>query len=99
MFKIHVFRLFLTRVIKEVSSVNEDTSVFLCCYYALVLLIFEYCSLVWVICVLQLLERQVLSVAMLFPVQILFRRIIFVTLLDCVCCTRLIRLEQLYFAW
>ena len=49
-----------------------DTSVLLRCYYAFVLPILEYCTPVWGSaseCHLQLLERQVYSVARLFPDQ------------------------------
>ena len=53
-----------------VKHVFVDTSVFLRCYYTFVISILEYCSLVWgsaAECHLQLLERQVYSVARLCP--------------------------------
>ena len=49
-----------------------DTSVLLRCYFALVVPILEYCSPVWGLaaeCHLQLLERQVYSVARFCPDQ------------------------------
>ena len=64
------------------------------CYYAFVLLILEYYSPVWgspAECLLQLLERQVYSVARLRPDQRSCHCIIYLMLLDFLCCTRLIR--------
>ena len=74
-FEDHV-RGILTRVSQRigilmlVNRIFLDTSVLLHYYYALVLPILEYCSPVWgyaAECNLQLLERQVYSVARLLP--------------------------------
>ena len=59
-------------ILRLVNRMFMDTSVFLRCYYAFVLPILEYCSPVWgtaAECHFQLLERQVYSVARLFPDQ------------------------------
>ena len=58
-------RIFILRLVKRIFV---DTSVLLRCYFAFVLPILEYCSLVWgsaTECHLQFLERQVYSVARL----------------------------------
>ena len=71
-----------------VNRVFVGTSVLFRCYYAFVLPILEYSSRVWgsaAECHPQLLERQVYSVARLCPDQA------FLLLLDCLCCSRLIR--------
>ena len=55
-------------ILRLVKGVFVGTSVLLCCYHAFVLTIFEYCSPVWgssVECHLQLLKRQVYSMARL----------------------------------
>ena len=55
-------------ILRLVKRVFVETSVLLCCYYGFVLPILEYCSPVWgsaAECHLQLLERQVYSVARL----------------------------------
>ena len=55
-------------ILRLVKRVFVDTSVLLCWYYAFVLTILEYCSLVWgsaAECHLELHERQVYSVARL----------------------------------
>ena len=55
-------------ILRLVKGVFMDTSVLLRCYYAFVLQILEYCSPVWgsgAECHLQLLQRQVYSVARL----------------------------------
>ena len=62
-------RICILRLLKRVFV---DTSVLLRCYYAFVLPILEYCSPLWgsaAECHLQLLERQVYSVARLCPAQ------------------------------
>ena len=62
-------RIFILRLVKRTFV---DTSVLLCCYFAFVLTILEHCSPVWgsaAECHLQLLERQVHSVARLCPDQ------------------------------
>ena len=59
-------------ILRLVKRIFVDTSVILRCYYAFVLPILEYCSPVWgsaAECHLQLLERQVYSVARLCPDQ------------------------------
>ena len=59
-------------ILRLVKRIFVDTSVLLCCYFAFVLPILEYCSPVWgsaALCHLQLLERQVYSVARLCPDQ------------------------------
>ena len=59
-------------VLRLVKRVFVDTSMLLRCNYAFVLPILENCSLVWrsaAECHLQLLERQVYSVAKLCPDQ------------------------------
>ena len=59
-------------ILRLVKRVFVDTSVLLRCYYAFVLPILEYCSHVWgsaAECHLQLLKRQVYSVARLCPDQ------------------------------
>ena len=59
-------------ILRLVKLVFVDTSVLLLYYYALVLPILEYCSLVWgsaAECHLQLLECQMCSVARLCPGQ------------------------------
>ena len=61
-------------ILRLVKRIFVDTSVLLCFYYAFVLPILEYCSPVWWSAVeghLQLLERQVYSVAKLCPDQTL----------------------------
>ena len=58
-------RIFILRLVRRIFV---DTSVLLRCYFAFVLPILEYCSLVWgsaAECHIQFLERQVYSVAML----------------------------------
>ena len=87
-----VFQRIVT--LRLVKRVFVDTSVLLCCYYAFVLPILEYCSPVWrsaARCYLQLLERQVYSVARLFPEQTFLSLCHYVMLLHCVCYTKLIR--------
>ena len=57
-------------ILRLVKRMFVDTSVLLRCYFTFVLPILEYCSPVWgsaAECHLQLLERQVYSVARLFP--------------------------------
>ena len=57
-------RIDILRLVKSDSRVQRSTSVVLRCYFAFVVPILEYCSLVWesaAECYLQLLERQVLS--------------------------------------
>ena len=59
-------------ILRVVKCVFVDTSVLLRCYYAFVLPVLEYCSRVWASvteCHLQLLWRQVYSVARLCPNQ------------------------------
>ena len=59
-------------ILRLVKRIFVDTSVLLCCYFSFVLSILEYCSPVWesaAECHLQLLERQVYSVARLCPDQ------------------------------
>ena len=59
-------------ILSLVKRVFVDTSLLLRCHYAFVLPILEYCSPVWesaAECQLQLRERQVYSVARLFPDQ------------------------------
>ena len=63
------------------------------CYYAFVLPILEYCSLLWgsaVACHLQLLELQMYSVARLILITVSCRCVIDFMLLYCVCCIRII---------
>ena len=76
-----------------VKRVFLDTSVLLRCYYAFGLPILEYCSSVWLSaaeCHLQLLERQVYSVAGCVLIRVSCRCVVRVILLLYVCCTRLI---------
>ena len=57
-------------ILRLMKRVFVDTSVLLCCYYAFVLPILQYCSPVWgsaAECHLQLLNRQVYLVARLRP--------------------------------
>ena len=64
-------------ILMLVKHIFVDTSVLLLCYFAFVLTILEYCSVVWgsaAECHLQLLELQVYSLARLCPDQILFLR-------------------------
>ena len=59
-------------ILRFVKRVFVDTSVLLRCYYAFVFAILEFCSPVWgsaAECHIQLLERQVYSVARLCPDQ------------------------------
>ena len=59
-------------ILRFVKRVFVDTSVLLCCYYAFVLPILEYCSPVWgsaAKCHLQLFEGQVYWVTRLSPDQ------------------------------
>ena len=59
-------------ILRLVKRIFVDTSVLLRCYFTFVLIIFEYCSSVWgsaAECHLQLLERQVYSVARPCPDQ------------------------------
>ena len=59
-------------ILRLVMHVFVDTSVLLRCYHAFVFPILEYCSPVWgsvAKCHLLLLERQVYSVARLYPDQ------------------------------
>ena len=59
-------------ILRLVKRIFVDTSVLLRCYFAFVLPILEYCSPVWgsaAECRLQLLERQVYTVARLCPDQ------------------------------
>ena len=77
-----------------VEPILVDTSGLLRCYFVFVLPIIEYCSPVWwsaAECNLQLLERQVYSVARLCPSRVSRRCIIDVVWMGLVCCTRLIR--------
>ena len=77
-----------------VKRVFEDTSVLLRCYYAFVLPILEYCSPVWgsaAECHLELLERQVYSVASCALIRAAYRYVIDVMLLGYVCSKWLIR--------
>ena len=82
-------------ILMLVKRVIVDTSVLLRCYYAFIFPILEYCSAVWgsaAECHLQLLERQVYSVARLCPDQTslsLCHRCRVAAL--CIGCTRLIR--------
>ena len=59
-------------ILRLVKRIFVDISVLFCCNYAFVLPILEYCSTVWGSadgCHLQLLDRQVYSVARLSPVS------------------------------
>ena len=59
-------------ILRLVKRIFVDTSLLLCCYFEFVLPILEYCSLVWgsaAECRLQLLDRQMYSVARLYPNQ------------------------------
>ena len=61
-----------TGIFKLVKRVFVDTSVLIRCYYEFVLIILEYCYPVWgsaAECHFQLQERQVYSVARLYPDQ------------------------------
>ena len=91
-----LFAVSLLGILRLVKRIFVNTSVLLRCYFAFVLPILEYCSPVWVSaveCHLQLLERQVYSVARLCSDQsflsLCHRRNI--TGLS-ICCTRLIRI-------
>ena len=59
-------------ILRLLKRIFVDTSVLLCCYFAFVLRILANCSPVWgsaAECYLQLLERQVYSMAGLCPDQ------------------------------
>ena len=61
-------------ILRMVTGVDADTSVLLRCYYAFILPILEYCSLVWGSAAsshLRLLDRQIHAVSRLCPDQIL----------------------------
>ena len=84
----------LSSALRLVKRVFVDTFVLLRCWYAFVPLILEYCNPVWgsaAECHLQLLKREVYSVARLSFIRLSCRCVIDVMLLHCVCCTRLIR--------
>ena len=81
-------------ILRIVKRIFVYTAVLLGCYFASVLPILEHCSPVWgsaTKCHLQLLERQVYSVARLCPDRASCRCAIDVMLLGLVCCTVLIR--------
>ena len=74
------------------KRVFVDNSVLLRCYYSFVFPIIEFCSSAWgpaAECHLQLLERQVYSVARLCLIGLPCHCVIDVMLLHCIYCTRL----------
>ena len=78
------------------KHVFVDTSVLLRFYYEFVLPILEYCLPVWESTAdfhLQLLVRQVYSVARLCSISVSCRCVIVVMLLHCACYARLIRTQ------